>query len=264
MKKRDYNQEVTERIKSLPSDFQKQIIAEVSYSSEKHPLYCVMTPKTNSSNVLISGGIHGDEIAGVYACLEFLEKHAQNYKDLRFITFPCINPTGFELDRLENYKGLNLNRLFGTDSKEPEIKSIENFLKKLNLNYLFTMDFHEVDPEYEGEGFTKEDNPTECYIYETQEDKSKRIGRKIINELPSGTEVCDWPEIYGDKNNKGVVSYPESCGNPIYAEATTFDGYLNSQYTDHSFTTETPLGWSLEKRVATHLSFLLTALNHYS
>lgn len=127
-----------------------------------------------------------------------------------------------------------------------------------------TFDLHEVRPDYVGEGFVQKDNPRAAYLYETVNDDSKRIGRLMIDTLPPGRQVCDWPTIYDDINNAGVISYPEGCRNKIYAEATSFDSFLSNRYTGHSFTLETPTRWSLRDRVDTHLTFLKTALRHAS
>ena len=89
-------------------------------------------------------------------------------------------------------------------------------------------------------------------------------GTTLIASLPKDFEVCKWPKIYGDVALNGVVSYPEGNLNPVYAEQTTLDGYLHGRFTPHTFTSETPLGWTEEKRVQTHLTWLRTALKKYS
>jgi len=123
------------------------------------------------------------------------------------------------------------------------------------------MDLHEVMPTYCGEGFVEADNPRACYLYECQHEARRRLGHEMIAALPAETEVCDWQEIYHDKGDGGVVFYPEACANKIYGQNTTFDAFLNGRYTNHSFTTETPTGWNLEKRVATQLTWLIVAAN---
>ncbi len=65
--------------------------------------------------------------------------------------------------------------------------------------------------------------------------------------------MCDWPTIYDDISDRGLVSYPSGQRNVIYGQGTSFDAYLNGRYAAHSFTTETPTGWSIEDRVDTHV-----------
>jgi len=228
-----------------------------------YPLYVVHINNNAQNMVLLSGGIHGDEIAGVYSALKFMREKASSY-DANFLVFPCMNPTGFVKGKLENYAGENLNRLWGQNCAYPEIRYVENFLSSVPRSYAFTFGMHETDPFYEdhpewgGTGF-----PTEPWLYEQQEEVSKRIGHLMVDELPQGTPVCDWPTIYDDINLHGVISYPEGCMNPVYLEGTTFEGFLPTfGFTKHAFTTETPKGWELEKRVNVHLSFLDSALRH--
>ncbi len=174
---------------------------------------------------------------------------------------PCINPSGFELDTLETADGANLNRLFGIDSPQPEVVAVESWLERLGQPFVATFDLHEVFARYRGEGFVESDNPRACYLYETQADTARRFGRAMIDALPPSFEVCRWPLIYKDRNVNGVISYPEACKNPVYAERTSLDAYLNSRFTDHSFTLETPMGWSLEKRIQAHLIWLDVAMS---
>jgi hypothetical protein len=125
-----------------------------------------------------------------------------------------------------------------------------------------TFDLHEVRPGYVGEGFGPKDNPRAAYLYETVTDDSERVGPLLINALPSSRPICDWPTVYDDINQAGVISYPEACRNKIYAEGTSFDSFLSGRYTGHSFTLETPVGWSVSDRIDTHLTFLTVALRH--
>ena len=213
--------------------------------------------------MLISGGVHGDEPAGVHAALAFLADGQREFNDvLQFVVFPCVNPSGFDAGTLETASGANLNRLFGIDSTQPEVRAIEDCLRIYARRFRMTFDLHEVSPDYVGEEFIEKDNPRAAYLYETVSDESDRIGRLMIDALPSSRRICDWPTIYNDINQAGVISYPEACRNTIYAKGTSFDGFLSRRYTGHSFTLETPTGWSLSDRVDTHLTFLKTALRH--
>ena len=131
-----------------------------------------------------------------------------------------------------------------------ENKSVLESLKNGPKEYLITMDLHEVPFDYEGEGFKKEDNPTEFYLYENCADISLRIGHKIIKSLEGKIPICKREKIYDDINSNGVVWYPEGNLNAIYAENTSFDCFLLAQhYTKQSFTIETPTGWTLKERV---------------
>jgi hypothetical protein len=240
-------------------------IGSVDYDDRCYPILASLVTTDGASDrpwILITAGAHGDEFAGVFAALEFLESRAHAVAPwFQIAVLPCINPSGFELDTLETASGANLNRLFGTNSAQAEVVAVESWLRRSQHRFAATFDLHEIPPNYRGEGFVESDNPRGCYLYETQTDHSRRIGRAMVDALPPSFEVCRWPLIYKDRNDNGVVSYPEACGNAIYAEQTSLDAYLHAHFTGHSFTLETPTGWPLEKRVRTHLIWLDTALS---
>lgn len=261
---RRFARDVERRVARL-KDHCVEEIATLTYDRASWPLFCVRSPilAADCPTVLISGGVHGDEPAGVHATLAFLAEGQREFREaLQFVVFPCVNPSGFEAETLETQSGANLNRLFGIGSSQPEVRAIENWLAAHALRFRMTFDLHEVRPDYVGEGFSAEDNPRATYLYETVTDDSERIGRAMIEALPPGRPVCHWPTIYDDINDRGLISYPQSCRNPIYAEGTSFDSFLSRYYTGHSFTLETPTEWPLTDRVDTHLTFLKTALRH--
>src|SRR6267143_894458 len=61
--------------------------------------------------IYISAGIHGDEPAGTLAALRMLREN-QWPANLDLWLLPCLNPTGFPLNRRENDKGIDLNRQY--------------------------------------------------------------------------------------------------------------------------------------------------------
>ena len=240
-------------------------IGAATYGHRRWPILCVRSKhwKVSRPTILISAGVHGDEPAGVHAALAFLRASPRDLQEVfQFAVLPCVNPSGFDAETLATQSGANLNRLFGVESTQPEVRAVEGWLKAHAGRFLMTFDLHEVRPDYVGEGFIEKDNPRSAYLYETVSDGSERIGRSMIDALPSSRPVCNWPTIYEDINDAGVISYPEGSRNSIYAQATSLDAFLNGRYTGHSFTLETPTGWTLQDRVDTHLIFLNTALRH--
>ncbi|HEV2159477.1 M14 family metallocarboxypeptidase [Bradyrhizobium sp.] len=240
-------------------------IARVDYGDENWPILCIRSACWEAARptMLISGGLHGDEPAGVHAALAFVVSAQREFDaDLQFVVFPCLNPSGFDAGTLQTQSGANLNRLFGIGSAQPEVRAVEDWLRTQARRYRMTFDLHEVRPDYVGEGFTEQNNPRGAYLYETVSDGSDRIGRLMIDALPAGRPVCDWPTIYNDINEAGVVSYPQGRRNEIYAQGTSLDAFLDRHYTGHAFTFETPTEWSLNDRVDTQLTFLKVALGH--
>jgi len=61
--------------------------------------------------IYLSTGIHGDEPAGPLAIRQLLQQN-QWPDNLEIWICPCLNPTGFVLNRRENEKGIDLNRQY--------------------------------------------------------------------------------------------------------------------------------------------------------
>jgi hypothetical protein len=239
----------------------RETIGVVEHGKVSYPLFAatIDAPDTLQTppEVLITAGVHGDEVAGVFAALRLLEASLRDRQfPCRFTVLPCINPSGLQRRTLETTAGENLNRLFGTGAVTPEVRIVEQYLARRRTRFLAAIDLHEISPKYHGEGFSSADNPREMYLYETAADPHRRVGRRVMQSLAKRFAVCRWPTIYHDDNSAGVVEYPEACRNAVYAERTTLDAFLNGRYTDHTFTTETPMGWPLEKRIAAQVEFV--------
>jgi murein peptide amidase A len=255
---------IERRIAAL-TNVDREVIGQITEDNHNYDIHALIFPPkkggpSRKKNILITAGVHGDEPAGVHAVLEFLEKEAANYKDIRFYVFPCVNPSGIDKNRAQNAQNENINRKFVDGSTNQEAALVIKKLKAWNTRFTLALDLHEVPHYWAEEGWTEKDNPREAYLYETQTDPSKRIGRKMIDALPADIEVSSWPSIYGDKAEKGLITYPEGNLNQVYAAGTSLDAYIQRNYSKHTFTTETPISWPLEKRIRTHLSWLKTAL----
>ena len=268
---RSYQEEVLEPLFALAKrnpDFSTEFMGLVDHGLANYPLFCVSVAGrtfADKKDVLISAGVHGEEPAGVYTVLRFLEFLENDIfgflGDFRFLIFPCVNPFGFEHgyrfnsqpDPEHGERGMDINRWFKARTRCYEAANLMRILSRLARRFAFTVDLHETDPDWASEGFTADDNPHTFYMWETAFDKSIRIGDKVVKEVGKITPLCDWDKIYKDTNHGGIIWYPEGCSNPVYALGTTLDGFLSANYTPQSFTLETPCGWDMEKRVATHL-----------
>ena len=238
------------------------------------PLFIVQVDSKTAGlkhDVLLSGGVHGDEPAGVWAVLRFLEKVAPHYlKKFRFFIYPCVNPCGYVWNTRENVEKVDLNRDFTPEPSSRENCAVVNSLWYGPSRYAFTMDFHECDPEFETEefrkqGFTKADNPDGFWLWEHQAEHTRRVGKKIVDAVSgAGIPVCRWPKIFGDTNNSGVISYPEGRTSSLYSGAASFDVFLHQNYTDHAFTAETISDWDPKRRIQAHLIALTTILDEYA
>lgn len=249
----DYAKDVIPKLESL--SFTKEIIGTIRESSAwktKYPIYKVIAGnlrKKGNKNVLISAGIHPEEPAGVYAALEFLEKHAQKYlNDFTFFVYPCISPYAYESPWLTvciDYDDVNSD--FKNKSVTEEARLIKKSLAKNPRRYLFAMDLHE----------TPADLAADFYLYEGCRPKGNSKGRQIIMALKENSvKTYSNPDLFGRKIEDGiVVSSDGSIG--------TLEYYLYQHYTNNAFTLESPAQWPLRKRIDAHILSLETALKNY-
>jgi hypothetical protein len=261
-----YQHDVLDRIDRLPADFKVQTLGVIPGSSgEKHPLLVIRrTVDRSVPTILVSAGVHGEEPAGVFALLDFLEGGSGQLdrKKLNLLALPCINPVGFEYGVRFGSGGVDLNRNFKSDTVQPENLLVQRAIAQAGGPFLATLDLHEIDPEWSAEGFVASDNPRDFYLYECCEQKERRIGHHLVAAAEQISPACKWDRIYLDKNSGGVVWYPEGAANPVYALGTTLEGYLQAGYTKHAFTLETPAGLLISVRVRLQRSFLETAIQH--
>ena len=150
---RDYA-EITERLQRL------DVPIERIGTAHNYPIYQVRlasiihTPK----HVLITGGMHGDEPAGVEAVLQFLERdNTALLNKFSFIVIPCINPYGYVHNTRETLDGIDINRAFETEDAA-EVAIVKKALGQTQFS--LAIDFHE---DYDATGF---------YLYEGKRDKN--------------------------------------------------------------------------------------------
>lgn len=98
----------------------------------------------------IFAGIHGDEPAGVEALSSFvslLNLSPGLARDYELHVYPVCNPTGFEDGTRHSRSGLDLNREFWKDSREPEVRILEERLREEKYHGLIAL-----HSDYESDG----------------------------------------------------------------------------------------------------------------
>ena len=233
---RDYAK-VTERLKRL--DVPIEHIGTV----HDYPIYqihlasIIDTPK----HVLITGGMHGDEPAGVEAVLQFLERdNTALVNKFSFRIIPCINPYGYVHNTRETLDGIDINRAFETE----EVAEVAIVKKALGqTQFSLAIDFHE---DYDATGF---------YLYEGKRDE-KYMGPRLVTAAKAvGPLDPDDPGEDAPDLAEGVYKVATSWG------TQGLTPYLLHFHSEHVIISETPTVWHLEQRVALHLTILDTALN---
>ena len=233
---RDYA-EVTERLKRL------DVPIELLGTVHNYPIYqihlapIIDTPK----HILITGGMHGDEPAGVEAVLQFLERdNTALLNKFSFLVIPCINPYGYVHNTRETLDGIDINRAFETE-EVPEVAIVKKALGQIQFS--LAIDFHE---DYDATGF---------YLYEGKRDE-KYIGTKLAAAAKTiGAIDPDDPGEDAPDLAEGVYKVATAWG------TQGLTPYLLHFHSEHVIISETPTVWQLEKRAALHLTILDTALD---
>jgi murein peptide amidase A len=181
--------------------------------------------------VYLSTGIHGDEPAGPLALLRLLEANAWP-PDVEVWALPCLNPTGFPLNRRENAAGVDLNRDY-RHLQTLEIRAHATWLER-QPEFDVTLCLHE---DWEAHGF---------YIYELNPENRPSLAPKMI-EAVAGICPVDRSEVIEGRPASGGIIRPnlDPGTRPQWPEAF----WLLQNKTKLSYTLESPSDFPLETRV---------------
>ncbi|TMQ02117.1 MAG: DUF2817 domain-containing protein [Verrucomicrobia bacterium] len=199
--------------------------------------------QASRQKLYISTGIHGDEPAGPLAVRQLLlENQWPAAADVWLC--PCLNPTGFELNRRENARGIDLNRDY-RHRRSAEVRAHIAWLEN-QPDFDVALLLHE---DWESHGF---------YVYEVSPDKQFSLGRRIIEAV---SEVCpiDHSPIIEDRPSQDGVIRPDidPTKRPQWPEAF----YLIMKKTRQSYTLEAPSDFPLATRVAALVAAVRAVLN---
>lgn len=236
-----------------------EIIGYTGPKKQRYPMFKIV--QGEGPDVTLGAGEHGDEPGGVDFMPEFFSSDLfHRFKTrLRFNAFPCINPWGYDHFRHGNHRRFNLNRECTDAPRSEEILLIIPHLRRS----LFFSDHHETMSKWERTGAEPRGrSPNKFFLYETCEDKQRRIGPSIIQGIEAaGFSVCKWRIIGEDRNNGGVIWYPEDIRAKCYKAGNSLDEYMiRKGYTEHSFTIETPQKAAMKHRIAMNMIAMRTIL----
>ncbi len=228
--------EITERLKRLDAPI------ELIGTAHRYPIHQIRLASSADTprHILITGGMHGDEPAGVEAVLQFLARdNTTLLKNFSFLVIPCINPYGYVHNTRETFGDIDINRAFETE----DIAEVTIIKKALGqTQFALAIDFHE---DYEANGF---------YLYEGKRDE-KYIGPDLAAAAKAiGPMDPDDPGEDAPNLAEGVYKVATSWG------TQGLTPYLLHFHSEHVIISETPTVWQLEQRVALHLTILDTVL----
>ncbi len=212
-----------------------------------YPLIKIVLGKRNPRRVLISGGIHGDEPAGVETVCAFLEnKLYQNFlENWEFTLLPCINPSGFEAGTRNNQDDIDLNRKFKEDQVPREVAFVKNILEH---PYDLDLELHE---DVDSPGY---------YLYQKDQTSDlSSLGRTILDRVESIHPLNLAEEIEEMPAERGLLS---RLSEPDEMEWWPMALYAYARGCRHVFTLETSPALPMDVRTKAHLQAIQTALEY--
>jgi len=214
----------------------------VSFTPEKAAKY----------RVLLSGGIHGNEPAGVEIMVQMVEalaKNPQKYENTAFDIIPIVNPWGWSHDIRFNRDGRDVNRDF-SNFKCQESTIIRDFVEGKRYNLI--IDNHE-DPDAAGFYMYQYGNPDTW------------LSRKLINTIRNmGYPIEQDVSMVILKTKDGLIDAPR--WGILYMKLTrqlSITNYFRLNNSDSVYTIETPTRLNWEDRIKIHktaLNMLLDSL----
>ena len=232
-----------------------------------YAIWEIRVPARRRIRVLLNGGTHGDEPAGVEALLRFLEQRRyEAWPEIAFTVLPCLNPWGFERDTREGPAGHDLNRAFRRASPAtPEVSAIKRVLSRRRLTC--SMDCHE---DCDAAGF---------YAYELPEVSS--LGHAVVEAVgavgpispdcvveeivPVRGGLARTDELRPQPGDEMAAAMPPEGWRDFRAFVEAWPTwplpiYLWHRHGARAFTFETPTALSLEQRVVMHLAAIEAVL----
>ena len=168
---------------------------------------------------------------GLLAALRLLQENRwPDFVDLWFC--PCLNPTGFTLNRRENAGGVDLNR----DYRNPQTGEISAHIRWLEQqpNFNVSLCLHE---DWESHGF---------YVYELNPDGHPSLAGRMVKAVAPVCPIDLSPLIEGREAREGIINPNlDPASRPQWPEAF----WLIQNKTRQSCTLEAPSDFSLPLRV---------------
>lgn len=188
-------------------------------------------PPNTRKRFYISTGIHGDEPAGPLA-ISALIGNDLIPDDVECWVLPCLNPTGFALNRRENEAGIDLNRDY-PNPKSLEIQTQIRWLKDKG-SFDCAVCLHE---DWEAKGF---------YLYAVNPNKIPCVSGAIFESIEPIFPIDTSEEIEGFSAENGVIYPPlDVKGRLEWPESL----YLAEYHAALGYTLETSSDFPLGSRV---------------
>ncbi len=196
--------------------------------------------------IYLSTGIHGDEPAGPLAVRQLL--HNDEWPtELDLWLCPCLNPSGFSLNRRENAEDLDLNRQYLHPKARETMAHIAWLRQQPRFDLCLCL--HE---DWESHGF---------YVYELNPENRPSLAEAIIARVANVCPIDRSGIIEGRVAQDGVIRPSvDPRSRPDWPEAF----FLLTNKTRLSYTLEAPSDFPLPARAAALATGVNAALEVFS
>ena len=240
---RDYG-EIVSRLRALP---RKMWRVERAGEVWSYPFFRVnRRGRRNAPTVLLTGGMHGEEPAGVEGVLRWLESPVSARWPVNWLVLPCINPYGWERNQRTNAQRRDINRQFRNSSDCPEAELIKRLVR--GRRFLFSMEFHE---DVDATGY---------YLYELRRGEPF-VGEHILRAVKTFVPINRDAVIDGTPATAlGMIR--RNADNQLLRVRRRWPMayHLFENNTSHELGSETPVFVPLARRARAHNAALVAAL----
>jgi len=203
----------------------------------------------DAPDIYISSGIHGNEPAGPMTVLEMLRKDSLP-QSVNLTLFPVINPIGLKMGTRENADGIDLNRDYGPKPSSYETAVHMDYMSAMSFDFAICL--HEDD---DGQGF---------YIYSHIPDSTEVDYPGLAIEaarpftgIDQREEIDEMPALNGRMcpSDSVIESFGDNLPEALYL--------MNKHHSRYTFTTETPSGQPITKRMCAHEAVICALLKGF-
>jgi hypothetical protein len=203
---------------------------------------CASRTTQHVPRIYLSTGIHGDEPAGPLAVRQLLQENAWP-AGLDLCLCPCLNPTGFALNRRENREGLDLNRQYLAPEAGETLAHVAWLERQPSFDLCLCL--HE---DWESHGF---------YVYELNPDHQPSLAEAMVARVGEVCPIDPSEVIEGRPAHNGIIRPSvDPRTRPQWPEAF----YLIMHKARLSYTLEAPSDFPLTVRVAALVTSVSAAL----
>jgi hypothetical protein len=201
--------------------------------------------KTNGPNVLVVAGLHGEEPAGPWGALRYLEIVPDEVlARVNLFVIPVINPTGFRVNKRDNESDESTNSGYRPEVEEEEM-SQEGHILKAQTKELARMASHAFLSLHE------DGDEENFYLYATEDGPGQSKLTKLL--LGVGTKHFGLVE---DKTISPPGSGHVVDGVIFNDHDGSFEDYMHKVGCPHCYCTETPMKAELSDRIRADVALI--------